>query len=136
MTMKLEFDGIDQLIAEIDRIEGLTDDLKNKALIAGGDLLRDRMKEEVYANGLHRLSGEGQESLIRTEPKDGELFVGTQGGKKQPGFYLYMHEFGFYNVRAKRFVAPRPFASIAYENSKDDLLNTYVDEFRKGIGMS
>ena len=133
--MNLEFSGIDELIAEIERIENLTDDLKDKALISGGDILLERMKTEVYANGLHKLTGEGQESLIRTEPKDGELFVGTQGGKKQPGFYLYMHEFGFYNVRARRFIAPRPFASIAYENSKDDILSAYVDEFRKGLGM-
>lgn len=135
MTMNLEFSGIDELIAEIERIENLTDDLKDKALVSGGDILLERMKSEVYANGLHKLTGEGQESLIRTEPKDGELFVGTQGGKKQPGFYLYMHEFGFYNVRARRFIAPRPFASIAYENSKDDILTAYVDEFRKGLGM-
>ncbi|MDN4609124.1 hypothetical protein [Sporosarcina highlanderae] len=134
--MELEFSGIDELIKEIDRIEGLTDDLKDKALIAGGDLLRDRMKEEVYAHGLRELTGEGRESLIRTDPKNHELFVGTQGGKKQPGFYLYMHEFGFYNVRARRFIAPRPFASIAYENSKDDILTAYVEEFRKGLGMS
>lgn len=134
--MELEFEGIDELIREIDRIDGLTDDMKDKALVSGGNILLDRMKAEVYANGLHRLSGEGQESLIRTEPKDGELFVGTQGGKKQPGFYLYMHEFGFYNVRAKRFISPRPFASIAFENSKNEILNAYVDEFRKGMGMS
>ena len=134
--MNIEFSGIDELIKEIDRIDGLTDDLKDKALVSGGNILLDRMKAEVYANGLHRLTGEGQESLIRTEPKDGELFVGTQGGKKQPGFYLYMHEFGFYNVRAKRFIAPRPFASIAYENSKNEIMDAYVDEFRKGMGMS
>jgi len=134
--MNLEFSGIDELIKEIDRIEGLTDELKDKALISGGDLLRDRMKDEVYANGLHKLTGAGRESLIRTDPKNHELFVGTQGGKKQPGFYLYMHEFGFYNVRARRFIPPRPFASIAYENSKDDILNAYVEEFRKGLGMS
>lgn len=134
--MNFEFSGIDELIAEIDRIDGLTEDLKDKALISGGDILLERMKAEVYANGLHRLTGEGQESLIRTPPKNGELFVGTQGGKKQPGFYLYMHEFGYYNVRAKRFIAPRPFASIAYENSKNDILEAYVDEFRKGMGMS
>lgn len=133
--MNLDFTGLDELIEEIDRIEGLTDELKDKALIRGGDLLRDRMKEEVYANGLHKLTGEGRESLVRTDPKNNELFVGTQGGKKQPGFYLYMHEFGFYNVRARRFIAPRPFASIAYENSKDDILDAYVDEFRKGLGM-
>ena len=33
----LEFEGLDELIAEIDRIETLTEELKDEALIAGGD---------------------------------------------------------------------------------------------------
>lgn len=134
--MELNFEGLDELIAEIERIEKLTDEIKDNALIRGGDILLERMKQEVYANGLHRRTGEGQESLTRTDPVNGELFVGTQGGKKQPGFYLYMHEFGFWNVRAGRFIPPRPFASVAYENSKGAIIDGYVEEFRKGLGMS
>lgn len=132
----IEFEGLDELIAEVERIEGMTDALKDKALIAGGEILLSNMIASVYSHGLTRRSGEGQDSLTRTDPKNNELFVGTQGGKKQPGFYLYMHEFGFYNVRAGRFIAPRPFASIAYENSKGEIMNAYADEFRKGLGMS
>lgn len=133
--MQFEFDGIDNLIAEIDKIEGLTEDLKDKALVEGGDILLKSMKQEVYRNGLHRRTGEGQESLTRTDPSNSELFVGTQGGKRASGFYLYMHEFGFYNVRAGRFIAPRPFASIAYNNSVNKIMDAYVDVFRKGMGM-
>src|SRR5690606_29276824 len=106
-----------------------------QALIRGGDVLRDRMKKEVYRHGLDRISGEAEEAIIRTDPKNDELFVGTQGGAKAPGFYLYMHEFGYWNVRAKRFIPPKPFASIAYEMAKPDILDAYVDEFRKGLGM-
>lgn len=134
--MKFEFEGIDQLIKELDRIENVSQRLKNDALKAGGDLLRDRMKEEVYSNGLHRISGEAYESITRTDPKGNELFVGTQGGVQAPGYYLYMHEFGYYNVRAGRFIAPRPFASIAYEGAKTDILNEYVEVFRKGLGIT
>lgn len=133
--MMFEFEGIDELIREIDRIEGMTDDLKDKALIAGGDLLQKNTKDAVYAYGLNKRSGRAQEAIIRTEPKNHELFVGTQGGKKQDGFYLYMHEFGFWNVRAGRFIPPRPFASIAYESSKDGILEKYAEVFRKGLDM-
>jgi len=132
----IEFEGLDELIAEVERIEGMTDALKDKALIAGGEILLSNMIASVYSHGLQRRSGEAQASLTRTDPKNNELFVGTQGGKKQPGFYLYMHEFGFWNVRAGRFIAPRPFASIAYENSKGEIMNAYADEFRKGLAMS
>lgn len=133
--MRLEFEGLDDLINEIDRIEGLTDELKDQALIKGGDYLKDKVISEVYSHGLTKRSGQAQESITRTDPKDGELFVGTQGGKKQPGYYLYMHEFGYYNVMARRFIAPKPLMSIVYENSKNNILNEYVDVFRKGLGM-
>lgn len=136
MTMLLEFEGLDELIDEIDRIEQITDELKDEALIAGGDYLRDRIKSEVYSHGLTRRSGEAEQSITRTDPVNGELFVGTQGGKKQPGFYLYMHEFGYYNVRARRFIAPKPLVSVVYENSKSQILDEYVKVFRRGLGMS
>lgn len=132
----IEFDGIDELIAEVERIDNSTNQLKDEALVQGGELLLTRMIDAVYSHGLIRRSGEAQESLTRTDPVGGELFVGTRGGVKQPGFYLYMHEFGFWNVRAKRFIAPKPFASIAYESSKNDILNEYVDVFKRGLGMS
>lgn len=132
----IDFEGLDELIAEVERIENVTESLKDKALIAGGELLLTNMIASVYSHGLQRRSGQAQESLTRTDPKNNELFVGTEGGKKQPGFYLYMHEFGFWNVRAQRFIAPRPFASIAYENSKGAIVEAYADEFRKGLKMT
>lgn len=136
MTMRLEFEGLDELIAEIDRIEDITNDLKDDALIAGGDFLRDKIQEEVYSHGLHRRSGQAGESITRTDPKNNELFVGIKGGDQVPGYYLYMHEFGYYNVRAGRFMAPLPLFSIVYENNKSNILNKYVEVFRKGLGMS
>lgn len=134
--MNIEFTGLDELIREIDRIESITPDLKDAALVEGGDYLRDNMKKEVYAHGLTRRTGEAEESIVRTEPKDNELYVGTQGGKKQPGFYLYMHEFGFWNVRVGRFIPPKPFASVAYQKSLPGILDKYAEVFRKGLGMS
>lgn len=135
LIMDLEFEGLDELIAEIDRIEGLTQDLKDEALIAGGNFLRDEIKSQVYSHGLTRRLGQAEESIVRTDPKDNELFVGTQGGKQQPGFYLYMHEFGYFNVLAGRFIGPKPLVSIVYENSKSKILDEYVNVFRKGLGM-
>lgn len=133
--MEFEFEGLDELIAEIDKIEAITEQLKDEALIEGGDFLRDKFQEEVYSHGLHRRSGQAQESITRTDPQNHELFVGTKGGAKRPGFYLYMHEFGFWNVRAQRFIAPKPTFSIVYENSKNQILDEYVKVFRKGLDM-
>lgn len=135
MEFDLEIDGLDELIEEVERIERMADELKNEALIAGGDLLRDKYQEGVYSLYLTRRTGEAQASITRTDPTDFELFVGTKGGAKRPGFYLYMHEFGYYNVRAKRFIAPKPTFSTIYENSKNQILDEYIKVFRRGLGM-
>ncbi|WP_099157273.1 HK97-gp10 family putative phage morphogenesis protein [Virgibacillus ndiopensis] len=131
----LEFEGIDDLIREVELLETVSARTRNRALKRAGDVLRERMKQEVYQHGLHEKSGEAQESIIRTDPKKGVVYVGTEGGVKQPGFYLYMHEFGYYNVRAGRFIPPKPFASVAFEMTKGEILDIYVEELRKEMGM-
>ncbi|QGH35135.1 hypothetical protein GI584_14255 [Gracilibacillus salitolerans] len=133
--MDLRFEGLDELLRETELIELAPSRVKNRALRKAGDLLRDRMKEEVYNHGLEPYSGEAQESIVRTEPKKGEVMVGTEGGVQQPGYYLYMHEFGYYNVMAKRFIPPKPFASISYELSKGQILDIYVEELRKELKL-
>lgn len=133
--MNLDFKGLDELISEVERLDKVSTTVKNRALVRGGDILLENMKNEVYANGLTRRSGEAVESLIRTDPRNGELYVGTQGGVQQPGFYLYMHEYGYYNVRAGRFISPKPFASIAWKKSLSAIMDAYVEEIRKAYGM-
>jgi len=135
MMFDVEIDGIDDLIKELENLERATEEAKDDALISGGELLKNKIKSEVYSHGLHRRTGQAQESIVRTDPKDGELFVGTQGGAKRPGFYLYMHEFGYYNVKAKRFIAPKPLVSVVYENSKNEILEAYAKVFRRRWGM-
>lgn len=134
--MELEFDGFDQLIQEIEQIErDISEETRDEALKEAGDVLLKRMENEVYAHGLTRRSGEAQESLTRTDPKNGEVFVGTQGGKQQPGFYLYFHEFGYFNVRAGRFIPPKPFASLAYQNALNQMLDAQVKVLQRRLGM-
>lgn len=134
--MELEFGGFDQLIKELEQIESNIDDaIRDEALTEAGDVLLKQMEQEVYAHGLTRRTGEAQESLTRTDPKNGEVFVGTEGGKQQPGFYLYMHEFGYYNVWAQRFIPPKPFASIAYQNALNSMLDAQVKVLQRRLGM-
>lgn len=135
MTMRIEFEGIDELIKEIELLEQVSTRTRNRALRRAGDFLQEQYKNHVYAHGLTRRTGQAEGSIIRTEPRKGELFVGTKGGAQVEGYYLYMHEFGYYNVRAKRFIPPKPFASIAYELSKGKILDIYVEEIRKELGI-
>jgi hypothetical protein len=133
--MDLEIRGLNEILKELDRLEGISDDIRDEALIAGGEVLKDEMKQQVYNHGLHRGSGEAQESIVRTDPKEGVLYVGTQGGAQVPGFYLYFHEFGYYNVRAQRMIPPKPFASIALEMSRAKILEVQLQVARRRLGM-
>ena len=132
--MRIEFDGLDQIIEEFERLENVPQEISDDALIVAGDILLEETQKQVY-QFLKRRSGDSVDALIRTKPKDGELFVGTKGGAKQPGFYLYMQEFGFFNVQAGRFLPPKPFASVAFQRSKNKMLDAQVDLVRRRLGM-
>lgn len=133
--MNLDFSGLEELIGEIDKIEGMTSTLKDQALREGGEVLRSKLQDEVYSHGLDKRTGTAQESIAMTEPKDGTVFVGTKGGAKRPGFYLYMHEVGYYNVSKGAFIAPLALMSIVYESNKNNILDAYVGVFKRGLGM-
>ena len=129
--MEVDFEGIDELISELDKLEINVKRVKNKSLRKAAVVLRDRMKEEVYNHGLIERSGEAEESITTSKVKDDSIYVGTPGGVAAPGFYLYFHEMGYYNVRAKRFIPPKPFASIAMEMSRSKILAAYEEELKR-----
>ncbi len=133
--MEVQFDGLDELLSELDKLESNVKRVKNKALRKGAEVLQEQMKEEVYSHGLVERSGEARESIVTSRVKDDSIYVGTPGGVAAPGFYLYFHEMGYYNVRAKRFIPPKPFASIAMELSRPKILDAYEAELKKVLRL-
>lgn len=127
--MNIAFEGIDELIDELEAIDADIPKFKKKALIAGADLLKERTREAVYSHGLKPRSGNAPKYIDRTNPKDDEIFVTTT----PEGFYLYFHERGYWHVRKKQFIPPKPFASIAYQQSIDDILEEYKKVFQEGL---
>lgn len=127
----IEFNGIDELIKELEAIEVDVPKLKKEALIAGADLLKERTKESVYSYGLQKRSGKAPEYIDRTNPKNDEIFVGNT----KDGFYLYFHEIGYWHVKGKRFIPPKPFMSVTYQRSVNAILNEYKKVFQRGLKM-
>lgn len=125
----IEFEGIDELLKELASIEADLPKLKKQALIESADLLKERMQKGVYSHGLNRHTGKAPDYIDRTSPRGDEIFVGNTSD----GFYLFFHEEGFYNVRARRFIEPRPFASVIYEKSKGVILDEQVKVLREGL---
>ncbi|MCR6111756.1 hypothetical protein HXA35_15515 [Bacillus sp. A301a_S52] len=131
----ISFEGLEELLTRLEQIERELETVKDEALIAGGDKLKEAIQSEVYSHGLQRRSGEAQKAIVRTDPKNGELFVGTQGGARRPGFYLYMHEFGYYNVRAGRFISPKPLVSIVFERMRTQILEAEAAVIKRRLGL-
>ena len=133
--MNLEIEGLEELLAEVERLETVSEKLKDEALKAGAELLKKRTSEQIYSHGLNKRTGRSVEAVDSTEPMNDEVFVGLKGGKKSPHYYLAIQENGFYNVRAKRFIAPKPTFQTVYENSKGDILKEYAKVFKRGLGL-
>ncbi len=129
--MEVEIEGLDDLIKFIEDMQGDTEPAINEALEVSGDYLKDKYTEGVYSYGLNRRSGQAAESVTRTNPTNGSLYVGIKGGAKVKGYYLYMHEIGFWNVRAQRFIAPRPTFGTIYANEQNNILQKQAEVFRK-----
>lgn len=131
MTMKIEFNGIDELIKELETIGQDVEKIKKEALIAGAELLKERARDAVYSYGLRKRSGKAPEYIDRTNPKNDEIFVGNT----KDGFYLYFHEIGYWHVKGKRFIPPKPFMSVTYQRSVNAILNEYKKVFQRGLKM-
>lgn len=135
MSMELTIDGLDELIEFIDKLEDNAEKAIDEALIAGGDLLKQKYEQEVYSHYLTRRSGLSARSITRTEPENNELFVGIRGGAKVDAYYLYMQEYGYWHVRKGTFIAPKPTFSVIYENYKNEILNEYIRVLRMRLGL-
>lgn len=129
--MELEIEGLDDLIEFIERMDGEKEPIINEALEVSGDYLKEKYSSGVYSHGLTRRSGDSAEAVTRTNPVNGSLYVGVKGGRKVKGYYLHMHEFGFWNVRAKRFIAPRPTFGTIYANEQNNILQKQAEVFKK-----
>lgn len=55
--VEVEFEGIDELIEELEAIDADLPKIKKEALKAGADLFKDRLRESVYLYGLQPHSG-------------------------------------------------------------------------------
>lgn len=131
--MKFELDGLQALQKQLYAVSQKAEKIENKAVKAGGEYMKERFQENVYAHGLHERSGTSKEAIITTRVIDGEIGVGVVN--KGPAFYLYFHEFGFFNKRANRFIPARPSFGPTWENEKENTQDVVVGVVKKELGL-
>jgi HK97 gp10 family phage protein len=121
---RLELEGIENLIAEVEKLGAKGNRIENKALREAGDIVKQAIKQEVPVR-TGRLKRSIEASGIRT--KDGIKHVAVGPGKD--GYYGKFVEFGTVKMKAKPFMAP------GYEKSKEKAMEEIEKNLKEGLGL-
>jgi HK97 gp10 family phage protein len=120
----LKLEGIEDLIAEVEKLGAKGSRIENQALREAGEIVRQAIKQEApQRTGTLKKSIET--SGVKT--KDGVKHV--EVGPDKEGWYGKFVEFGTVKMKAN------PFMARGYENSKDREVDKIAEELRKGLGL-
>jgi len=122
--VKMELEGIENLIDEVEKLGKQGSKIENKALKEAGEVVKDAIVKEVPVK-----TGKLKKSISVSgiKRKSGEPYVQVSPGKD--GWYGKFVEFGTVKMKAKPFMEP------GYENSKDAALDTIQEELKRGLGL-
>lgn len=102
---------------------------KEKSLQAGGEFIRDRIKENVPIQ-----TGNLRDSIVVSDVKDEKVEVGPKLGKKdsvsqRQAFYGRFLEFGTSKMR------PQPFLEKTYEANKNKIQDIMSESIKRDLGL-
>lgn len=120
--MKLE--GMENLLAEIEKLGQKGSRIENKALREAGDVVKESIKKEVPVR-----TGKLKQSITasRVKTKDGVKRV--EVGPDKDGYYGKFVEFGTVKMKAN------PFMSRGYETSKEEAMEAIEKNLKEGLGL-
>jgi HK97 gp10 family phage protein len=121
---KLEVDGMENLLNELDKLGQKGSRIENTALKEAGNIVKESIIKEVPVR-----TGKLKENITvsNVKSKDGVKKVEVGPGKDE--YYAAFLEFGTTNMNAN------PFISRGYENSKEEAEKVIVEEIKKGLGL-
>ena len=121
---KLEVDGMENLLNELDKLGQKGSRIENTALKEAGNIVKESIVKEVPVR-----TGKLKENITvsNVKSKDGVKKVEVGPGKDE--YYAAFLEFGTTNMDAN------PFISRGYENSKEEAEKVIVEEIKKGLGL-
>lgn len=120
--MKIE--GMENLLAELNKLGAEAGPLENQALRAGGAVVK-----EAVAGEAPRRSGTLQKSIQASRVKTREGIKQVEVGPNKEGWYGQFHEMGTVRMPAN------PFMSRGYQASKDQALETIARTLQRGLKL-
>jgi HK97 gp10 family phage protein len=116
-------EGMDQLLRRVSELGQSVDNrTEEKALNAGGELLKEKVKESAPVR-----TGHLKDNIIVSDVKNGEINVGPD--QQGNAFYGHMLEFGTSKMSAKPFMGP------VYENNKQEVQDAMSDVIKRELGL-
>lgn len=124
MLADMKLEGMDELLAEVERLGKAGNRIENKALREAGDAVKQSIQNQTPTRS-GRLKGSIEVSRVKTKGGIKQVEVGPG----PDGYYGKFLEFGTVKMRAN------PFVSRGYETSKGEAERIIEEEIRKGLGL-
>lgn len=121
---KMQLDGMENLLNEIDKLGAKGSRIENTALREAGDVVKEAILSEVPVR-----TGTLKASITRSNVKTKDGVKRVEIGPGKDGYYGAFLEFGTSKMSAD------PFMSRGYEKSKDSAESKIADEIKKGLGL-
>lgn len=133
--MAVHFSGMQDALRRFEQMGKIVENTsKEKALKKGAEYLQGKLEDNVYSHGLKKRTGNAEKSFIVSEVVNDIISIGvTNSGD---GFYLYFHEFGFYNTWAKKKLPPKPFAQPTFENESNNVQEIMINSIKEDLSIS
>lgn len=120
--MKLE--GMENLLAEIEKLGQAGSKIENRALKEAGDVVKESIVKEVPVR-----TGRLKESITVSNVKTKDGVKRVEVGPDKDGYYGKFVEFGTVKMKAN------PFMSRGYETSKEEAISTIEKNLKEGLGL-
>lgn len=121
--MSAQIEGMQQLMQRLEQMgQSIEADLKEKALVAGAELMRDKVAEIVPVR-----TGKLKDNIIISNVEGNTIHIGPD--QQGTAFHGHFLEFGTKKMSAQPFMGP------AYENNKDAVQNKMADVIKGELGL-
>lgn len=120
----MKVDGMENLLAEIEKLGQAGSRIENKALREAGDVVKDAIVKEVPVK-----TGKLKQSITVSRVKTKDRVKQVEVGPDKDGYYGKFVEFGTVNMKAN------PFMARGYETSKEEAMSTIEKNLKEGLGL-
>lgn len=132
MSVKMEVDGLDNIINRLESMGKSGSRLEGESLKVAGEVIVEEARNNLESHGNVR-TGKLKEGLkvgkVRKKGIRKYVEVGITKEDNSENFYGKFLEWGTSKMSAKPFLIP------AYENKKNEAKKIIIDELKKGIGL-